>query len=880
MRDFSGGMLFLIIVMTIIINPSEQKNIGCPFRIGLLHDNDTRWVDAISKTDPFKDVIGRKLCSQPITVDVEVLAVPAQPLELFSNRTAVDILKNRDILIGPYFDEVATFAGSNHILYYVTRPLDMQYLPRKLQKPNSDYVIEIWPTWSHIVKVVKDYYRYLSIQKVGIISLDTQLNTIQVGQAILDQLLSLNVFNETQIITYTYRADTKDEIYRKKEVDQIISDILYNDIKNIIFVSEGFTIGIDYLTPLQVFFDEDRQRHIDHNGFEFLIFNPTFRSLFQNLTMLSKAGNGDANLAYLDMCFFRPDQGPFDPYTVDNAAVRDIKMILNHTTELLRTYSLPTTEILASMMKDLTLPWSPSETTICNGTSFNGNGQRSSCFVQLWYSSIGDTSKGDNSNYRGFWSPGSQSFQPARRGASDSSYPPLTVLALPSRAYFTLRYGSDLYTGNDKYEGFFVDVFNDMWRTAIEKLSRSSNVSNTKFEFKYMPGMLYGKRQENGSWTGMFGILQSSNDPNLLMGVGGIFKTAARSMYFDFLPPVSLTQISFILSKEVKGHNEYFRFLRPYDDMVWIALTCVTVLAGCLVFGLERWNPLRDDIGREMLSPGESLWTSLLTITQGGAEAVFTIQPMRIFSVFYWFFAVIVLACYTGNLASFLLEPSFDRADLTFDDILNKDDIKVGIMDSGATGSFFRDSSALDRRLLYEKATKESNKTLAMKKVISENYVFLQNRVRLLFNAAADPGCAMTVSHARAGQFGAAWPLAWNAKAKHAELVKALSEALLNMRLTGRLHDLEKRWMDTKGKCSLHSHKNADTQQLEILHFSGLFMLVGAALVLAFVWLGLTKLYDRIHKEQIGKKNNRFHQNEKNEEDNPGFCDSLGITYL
>ena len=102
-------------------------------------------------------------------------------------------------------------------------------------------------------------------------------------------------------------------------------------------------------------------------------------------------------------------------------------------------------------------------------------------------------------------------------------------------------------------------------------------------------------------------------------------------------------------------HNIYIQFTRPFTATVWLALGAVMLWSGIYIYIMDKWNPFKDKVDSDTRFTGrESFWHSYLVITQIGAPFGAHVYPTRVFSVFYWFFALVVLGCYTGNLASFL----------------------------------------------------------------------------------------------------------------------------------------------------------------------------------------------------------------------------------
>jgi hypothetical protein len=153
------------------------------------------------------------------------------------------------------------------------------------------------------------------------------------------------------------------------------------------------------------------------------------------------------------------------------------------------------------------------------------------------------------------------------------------------------------------------------------------------------------------------------------MAIGMISKTIQRSRYFDYTPPFDFVGFTY-MRKKISSPPTYFNFMRPFELKVWYAILGTFFMSAIYIYTLEYWNPFFDQIDDDhRFSWKEVLWYSFGTISMAGGSFAPSLHPTRIFSVFYWFFALIVTASYTGNLASFLTEtydiiPSMSIEDL------------------------------------------------------------------------------------------------------------------------------------------------------------------------------------------------------------------------
>ena len=171
----------------------------------------------------------------------------------------------------------------------------------------------------------------------------------------------------------------------------------------------------------------------------------------------------------------------------------------------------------------------------------------------------------------------------------------------------------------------------------------------------------------------------------------------------------------------------------------------VTLLSGLFIRVLDYWNPYeQDDIPEDQrFNAKESLWYSFGAVSQGGSAFAAIMYPIRIFSVFYWFFALVICACYTGNLASFLTEsyqlvPNMRLVELSERNSKGEYRYNWGTLMGSYSEDFIHgisreraDAVVLSSRMKYTRGYEEGVR-LAKE---SQNYAFIGNNLLLDYYA-------------------------------------------------------------------------------------------------------------------------------------------------
>jgi len=111
---------------------------------------------------------------------------------------------------------------------------------------------------------------------------------------------------------------------------------------------------------------------------------------------------------------------------------------------------------------------------------------------------------------------------------------PLRVTVVQNKPWIMLKEDSSNRVGNDRYEGFLVDL--------LEKLAGMYNIN---FELQEQSDGRYGARDESGNWSGMIGSVVSGAAD---LALGDITITSGREQAVDFSVPFLQTGITILYS--------------------------------------------------------------------------------------------------------------------------------------------------------------------------------------------------------------------------------------------------------------------------------------------------------------------------------------------
>ncbi|KAK8395880.1 hypothetical protein O3P69_005773 [Scylla paramamosain] len=146
------------------------------------------------------------------------------------------------------------------------------------------------------------------------------------------------------------------------------------------------------------------------------------------------------------------------------------------------------------------------------------------------------------------------------------------------RPYTMLKKSSEQLTGNERFEGFCIDI--------IKEIARQHGFNYT---ITLSPDGAYGsKHAVTGDWNGIVGELI---DHRADLGIVDFTITYEREEAVDFTMPFMNLGISIIYSKPQKKSPSLFSFMSPFSVDVWIYMATAYLGVSVLLFILARMAP-------------------------------------------------------------------------------------------------------------------------------------------------------------------------------------------------------------------------------------------------------------------------------------------------
>uniref|UniRef100_A0A8C4NCY2 Uncharacterized protein n=1 Tax=Eptatretus burgeri TaxID=7764 RepID=A0A8C4NCY2_EPTBU len=337
---------------------------------------------------------------------------------------------------------------------------------------------------------------------------------------------------------------------------------------------------------------------------------------------------------------------------------------------------------------------------------------------------------------------------PSSNDTSATANRTVVVATIMEAPYVMRRKNYEHYEGNERYEGYCVDLANEILRHV-----------GLNYHLEPVADSRYGELiPENNTWNGIVGELISGKAD---IAVAPLTITLVREEVIDFSKPFMTLGISIMIKKPQKSKPGVFSFLDPLAYEIWMCIVFAYIGVSVVLFLVSRFSPYewRGDPAAPqpppnmtallpedalplasgpptmpppgsvptqtlLLTPPEmsggpgtgtllppppstanefgifnSLWFSLGAFMRQGCDISPRSLSGRIVGGVWWFFTLIIISSYTANLAAFLTVERMVSPIEGAEDLAKQTEIAYGTVQSGSTKDFFRRSGIA----VYEK---------------------------------------------------------------------------------------------------------------------------------------------------------------------------------
>ncbi|XP_069841609.1 glutamate receptor 3 [Dendropsophus ebraccatus] len=455
----------------------------------------------------------------------------------------------------------------------------------------------------------------------------------------------------------------------------------------------------------------------------------------------------------------------------------------------------------------------------------------------------------------------------------------IVVTTILENPYVMKKKNYEQLDGNDKYEGYCVDLASEIAKHV-----------GIKYKLSIVEDGKYGARDpETKIWNGMVGELVYGRAD---IAVAPLTITLVREEVIDFSKPFMSLGISIMIKKPQKSKPGVFSFLDPLAYEIWMCIVFAYIGVSVVLFLVSRFSPyewhLEDtDEARDPQNPPDppnefgifnSLWFSLGAFMQQGCDISPRSLSGRIVGGVWWFFTLIIISSYTANLAAFLTVERMVSPIESAEDLAKQTEIAYGTLDSGSTKEFFRRSkiAVYEKMWSYMKSaepsvfTKTTDDGVARVRKSKGKFAFLLESTMNEYIEQRKPCDTMKVGgNLDSKGYGVATP-------KGSALRTPVNLAVLKLSEQGILDKLKNKWWYDKGECGAKDSGSKDkTSALSLSNVAGVFYILVGGLGLAM----MVALIEFCYKSRAESKRMKLTKNSQNFKPPPATSTQNYATY-
>ncbi|KAK2532714.1 Grik4 [Columba guinea] len=371
----------------------------------------------------------------------------------------------------------------------------------------------------------------------------------------------------------------------------------------------------------------------------------------------------------------------------------------------------------------------------------------------------------------------------------------LIVTTILENPYLMLKWNHQELEGNDRYEGFCVDMLKEL-----------AEILRFNYKIHLVGDGVYGVPEANGTWTGMVGELIARKAD---LAVAGLTITAEREKVIDFSKPFMTLGISILYRVHMGRKPGYFSFLDPFSPGVWLFMLLAYLAVSCVLFLVARQVPELPISCHFRLTPYE--WYSPHPCSQGRCNLLRMDVPIE-----------------------------------SVDDLADQTAIKYGTIHGGSSMTFFQNSRYQTYQRMWNymyskqpsvfvKSTEEG-----IARVLNSNYAFLLESTMNEYYRQRNCNLTQVGGLLDTKGYGIGMPVG-------SVFRDDFDLAILQLQENNRLEILKRKWWEG-GKCPKEEDHRAKGLGME--NIGGIFVVLICGLIVAIFMAMLEFLWSLRHSEQ------------------------------
>ncbi|KAK3923037.1 Glutamate receptor ionotropic, kainate 2 [Frankliniella fusca] len=403
-------------------------------------------------------------------------------------------------------------------------------------------------------------------------------------------------------------------------------------------------------------------------------------------------------------------------------------------------------------------------------------------------------------------------------------------------------------TGNDRYEGFCIDLIKEL-----------AQMLGFNYTFIQQMDNAYGScDRETEVCNGMLGKVQSGEAD---LAITDLTITFDRARGVDFTKPFMNLGIALLHTVPRPLQPSLFSFLDPFSGQVWVYLLAAYAIVSVEMYVMARIAPAEWTNPYPCIEEPEELenqfsmlnafWFTIGAIMQQGSEIAPIAPSTRMVAGMWWFFSLIMVSSYTANLAAFLTVTPTEELITDPRQLLNHPKVKYGAKEGGSTYNFFKETTDPTFKEMFAQMENVKDNDVGVRRVkeAEGGYAFFMESSSIEYQAQRECDVRKVGQNLDEKGYGIAMR-------KNAPYLSALSAAVVKLQESGKLSELRTRWWEQRrggGKCigSAGADSSA-TNELGLENVGGVFLVLGVGVALAVVLAFAELLWDLAVKRHSG----------------------------
>ncbi|GAB6033669.1 hypothetical protein CHUAL_013728 [Chamberlinius hualienensis] len=397
----------------------------------------------------------------------------------------------------------------------------------------------------------------------------------------------------------------------------------------------------------------------------------------------------------------------------------------------------------------------------------------------------------------------------------------VNISILLAKPYIMHKISSKSLKSNDQYEGYCIDLLNEIAKD---------------LKFKYILHEVKG-----GNYSE---LIESLKNKTADLALGDITITLDRQAVVDFTTPFMNLGISILFRKPTKAGSNLLSFLSPFSRNVLILMGVTYLGVSAILFIIARLTPFEWDNPYPCIQEPEeiinsytwrnSLWFTIGSLMQQGSDIAPKASSTRTLAAIWWFFTLIMVSSYTANLTAFLTVENLVTPIKDVKDLVAQNKIKYGCLMSGSTKSFFNKTQVVLYQQVFNNMQNDpsvyvNSNEEGEKRVVNSDYAYFMESTSSEY--AVERNCNLTQIGGLLDAKGYGIAMQKNSSYRN-----ELSQSVLRLQENGVLANLKIKWWKQKrggGQCK---PEEPDIKALGLDNVGGVFLvLVGGAFLALIV---------------------------------------------